>query len=51
MNDYPREKNDSQIIDIQMLVSSRFINHSYTKARCQFSIVKYAHSKHINISY
>jgi len=39
MNDYPREKNDSQIIDIQMSVSSRFINHSYAKARHQFSIV------------
>jgi len=33
------KKNDSQIIDIQMPVSSRFINNSYAKARRQFSIV------------
>jgi len=39
MNDYPREKNDSQIIDIQMPVSIRFINHSYAKVRRQFSII------------
>jgi len=36
MNDYPSEKNDSQIIDIKMSVSSRFINHSVQKPDASF---------------